>query len=70
MKSLAPLPVAQRINTTKVSKVVADSLSQYNSRHPGDFVIEAWKTEKLIRAYAQTKKLDSRLETMSNWAEN
>ena len=38
--------------------------------HPGDFVIEAWKTEKLIRAYAQTKKLDSRLETMSNWAEN
>ena len=32
--------------------------------------MDAWKTEKFIRAYAQTKKFDNKDDTMSNSAEN
>jgi len=33
--------------------------------HPGDFVMEVWKTEKFIRAYAATKKFDNKVATDS-----
>ena len=35
--------------------------------HPGDLVMEAWNTEKLIKAQAATKKFDKRVATKSNF---
>lgn len=38
-------------------------------RHPGHLETEAWNTEKLMRAYAARKKLESRGAMAFSWAE-
>ena len=38
-KSLATPPAAFTINVTAVIEVVVNSISQFNSRHQGDFLI-------------------------------
>ena len=45
---------------------LVEARGQKNPYHPGDLVIEAWNTEKLMRAYAATKKLDKSVETTSS----